>query len=82
MAAKKPWDPPSLKPLLTSSVVFSPPPLLIPMHLKRDDVELRLFTTITTVGTPQDITVQELRIESFLPADEASEAMIRKIGAN
>ena len=65
----------------SSPDLASPPPLLIPMHLKRDDVELRLFTTITTVGTPQDITVQELRIESFLPADEASEAMMR-IGAN
>ena len=35
----------------------------------------RLFwiTTITTFGTPQDITLQELRIESFYPADDATE---------
>ena len=29
-----------------------------------------LFTTIATLGTPQDITLQELRIESFFPMDE------------
>ncbi len=29
---------------------------------------------VTTVGTPQDVTAQELRIESFFPADEAAEA--------
>ncbi|MBT6829250.1 MAG: transcriptional regulator, partial [Rhodospirillaceae bacterium] len=34
---------------------------------------LSWITTITTFGTPQDITLQELRIESFYPADEATE---------
>jgi hypothetical protein len=28
------------------------------------------FTTITTLGTPLDLTTQELRIESLFPADE------------
>jgi transcriptional regulator with XRE-family HTH domain len=34
---------------------------------------LSWITTFTTFGTPQDITLQELRIESFYPADEATE---------
>lgn len=34
---------------------------------------LSWITTITTFGTPQDITLQELRIESFYPANEATE---------
>jgi hypothetical protein len=38
-----------------------------------EDFELRLFTTIMTLGTPQDVTLQELRIETFFPADEGSE---------
>ena len=59
----------------------TPPQLLVPMHLRRGDVELRLFTTITTVGTPQDITLEEIRIETFLPADEASERRIEKLGS-
>ncbi|HBZ05407.1 MAG TPA: XRE family transcriptional regulator, partial [Massilia sp.] len=44
----------------------------LPMRLRKDGVELNLFTTITTLGTPHDVTVHELRLESFFPADEAS----------
>jgi len=44
----------------------------LPMKLSKDGVELNLFTTITTLGTPHDVTVHELRLESFFPADEAS----------
>jgi hypothetical protein len=42
------------------------------MHIRKDATALRLFTTIATLGTPQDVTVQEIRIESFFPADEAT----------
>jgi len=48
--------------------------LLLPIHIKRDDIELRLFSTIMTLGTPRDVTLQELRIETFFPADAESEA--------
>ena len=49
----------------------------LPLQLERDGVELNLFTTITTLGTPHDVTVHELRLESFFPADEASAAWFR-----
>lgn len=49
----------------------------MPLRLARDGVELKLFTTITTLGTPHDVTVHELRLESFFPADEASAAWFR-----
>ena len=39
--------------------------------------ELRLFTLLTTVGTPLDITAQELTIESFFPADDFTERWFR-----
>jgi transcriptional regulator with XRE-family HTH domain len=42
---------------------------VLPMHFQKDGIALRLFTTIATLGTPQDITLQELRIESFFPMD-------------
>jgi transcriptional regulator with XRE-family HTH domain len=54
-----------------------PADLLLPVHIRKDDLELRLFTTIMTLGTPRDITLQELRVETFFPADEASEARLR-----
>jgi transcriptional regulator with XRE-family HTH domain len=48
-----------------------PSPVLA-MHFRKGQTSLRLFTTIATLGTPQDVTVQELRIECFFPADEAT----------
>lgn len=48
--------------------------VLIPMHTRHKGNELRLFTTITSLGTPLDITAQELRIECYYPADDATEA--------
>lgn len=42
------------------------------VQIRKDNVELNMFTTITTMGTPHDVTVHELRIESFFPADEAT----------
>lgn len=47
--------------------------LLLTVHLKRNDVELQFFSTIATLGTPYDITLQELRIECLFPVDEATE---------
>jgi transcriptional regulator with XRE-family HTH domain len=53
--------------------------LLLPIHIRKDRLELRLFSTIMTLGTPTDVTLQELRIESFFPADEASERVWRHV---
>jgi hypothetical protein len=58
-----------------------PSPILIPIRLRKGDIEVALFTTISTLGTPQDVTLQEMRIESFFPADEASDATIRELAA-
>ena len=56
--------------------------LLLPIHIKKGDLELRLFSTIMTLGTPQDVTLQELHIETFFPADEASERAWRHATAS
>ena len=53
--------------------VVSAGDLLLPIHIRRDDLQLRLFSTIMTLGTPQDVTLQELRIETLFPADKESE---------
>ena len=50
---------------------------VLPMHFRKGDVSLSLFTTIATLGTPQDVTVQELRIESFFPMDHGTAAVLR-----
>jgi transcriptional regulator with XRE-family HTH domain len=68
------------------SVMSEAPPLgaegpVLPMHFHKDRIKLRLFTTIATLGTPQDITLQELRIESFFPMDDATRDVFRGWGA-
>jgi hypothetical protein len=50
-----------------------PGDLLLPIHIRMGDLDLRLFSTIMTLGTPQDVTLQELRIETFFPSDQESE---------
>ena len=42
------------------------------MRLRVPDGELRFFSTVTTFGTPVDITVEELSIESFFPGNRAT----------
>jgi len=51
---------------------------ILPMEFHKGRTKLRLFTTIATLGTPQDITLQELRIESFFPMDEQTRQTFRK----
>ncbi len=48
---------------------------VLAMHFRKGETELRLFTTIATLGTPQDITLQELRIESFFPMDDETRSV-------
>jgi transcriptional regulator with XRE-family HTH domain len=58
---------------------LQPADVLLPVHVRKGELDLRLFSTIMTIGTPQDITLQELRIESFFPADESSESAWRAL---
>ena len=53
------------------------PPPTAPLELEVDGRQVRLFNTLATFGTPQDVTLQELRIEMSFPMDEASEEFLR-----
>jgi transcriptional regulator with XRE-family HTH domain len=57
-----------------------PPPVLTIDYLVAGKA-LSVFTAIATLGTPQDVTLQEVRIESFFPADERSDALFRSLAA-
>lgn len=59
--------------------VDAPPPPLLTVVFRRDDRELRFFSTFTTFGTPRDVTVEELRIECAFPADEATAELCRTL---
>ncbi len=49
----------------------------MPLRLRAGDAELSFISTATTFGTATDVTVSELSIESFFPADEATAAAVR-----
>jgi transcriptional regulator with XRE-family HTH domain len=51
---------------------------VLAIHFAKAATSLRLFTTLATLGTPQDVTAQEIRIECFFPADEASAEIFRE----
>ncbi|HEU5074458.1 MAG TPA: helix-turn-helix transcriptional regulator [Polyangiaceae bacterium] len=53
--------------------------ILVPITLRRAGLSVDLFTTITTLGTPLDITLQELRIETFFPATPQSRHALARI---
>jgi transcriptional regulator with XRE-family HTH domain len=50
---------------------------VLPLQMQKDGLRVSLFTVIATFGTAQDVTADELRIESFFPADEATEKLFR-----
>jgi hypothetical protein len=41
---------------------------IIPVEFARDGRSVKYFSTVTTFGTPQDVTLQEIRLECFFPA--------------
>jgi transcriptional regulator with XRE-family HTH domain len=56
-----------------------PAEVVVPMRLRHGDRELSLLTTIATFGTPLDVTVSELMIESFFPADDETAEYLREL---
>ncbi|WP_370306096.1 helix-turn-helix domain-containing protein [Sinimarinibacterium flocculans] len=52
---------------------------VLPMHYRIHGTDLRLFTMMTTFGTPQDVTADDLRVESFFPADDGSASLLRAL---
>ncbi|RDS86707.1 helix-turn-helix domain-containing protein [Dyella psychrodurans] len=47
---------------------------IIPLSFAKDGVVMNYFSMVTTVGTPQTISAQELRIECMFPADDSTES--------
>lgn len=53
-----------------------PGSVFVPLRLRHGDGELRLLSTVATFGTALDVTLAELVIESFYPADAATRAVL------
>lgn len=65
-----------------TGVTAEPPPpesaaaaeIVLPLHLRHQRGRLSFFGTVTTFGTPADVTLAELSVEAFYPADPATAA--------
>ena len=63
-----------------ASIWQTPPPPLLPLEVNMGGIVLKTFTMISTFGTPQDITTDELRLETFFPADDTTAKMLQMMG--
>jgi transcriptional regulator with XRE-family HTH domain len=52
---------------------------IIPMSFVKDGATMNYFSLVTTVGTPDTIAAQELRVECMYPADEVTETLHAKL---
>lgn len=65
----------------------APPPdagageIAVPLRLRHDHGEASFISTVTQFGTAVDVTVSELSIESFFPADAATAEFVRAASA-
>ncbi len=64
----------------TPDALASFPPF-VSMELKRGDVAMTFFSTITTFATARDVMLQHLKIECFFPADTPTEQTARRLAA-
>jgi hypothetical protein len=55
--------------------------VVVRLRMRYKDHELAFFSIVASFGTPNDITVDELAIESFFPADEATASTLRAYAA-
>lgn len=50
----------------------------LPVHLRKDGQDLRLLSFLLTVAAPREVGVEEIRMETFLAADDESEAVLQE----
>ncbi len=76
---------PAVDDLITELSTYLPPVspgpdhlgFAVPLHLRTSDGDLRLITTLTSFATATDVTLAELHLEAFLPADADSARILR-----
>lgn len=56
-----------------------PDTVVLATHFRTQNVELKLFSVLSQIATTYDVTLEELRIESFFPADDSSRHILREL---
>jgi len=78
------WHPDLVGPggvLLHEDEADEAPPPFLPVVVQSGGFRASMFSTLTTLGIPQDVTLEELRIESFFPADDATRLAFESLAA-
>ena len=70
---------PSISSLSMEPSLDKPMLPVVALNFARNDFKVKVFSISSTFGTPQDITTDELRIESFFPVDDTSAEQLRKL---
>ncbi len=65
----------------TMPETLAPNAVMVPFRVKTRVGVLSFFTTTTVFGTPIDVTLSELMLEHFYPADEETDRLVRKLEA-
>ncbi|MBY0332383.1 MAG: helix-turn-helix transcriptional regulator [Acetobacteraceae bacterium] len=71
--------PPPAAPSAAPDAAHPPGGILVPLHLDTAAGRLALFGTTTVFGTPAEITLSELAIETFFPADAETADRLRRL---
>ena len=70
---------PGVRALLAKGAGLPASEPIVPLELEIDGQVWSWFTTIATFGTPQDVTLQELKVEMFFPADAQTEEAAKRL---
>lgn len=62
----------------SASVAIDPRDIALPIRLRHGDTELSFFNTITTFGAAFDLTLDEIAVEAYFPADEVTAEYLRR----
>jgi transcriptional regulator with XRE-family HTH domain len=72
---------PDVSAVLTGRSVTTPSVPVIDVRFAVGDETIELFSVVSTIGTPVDVTAQELRVEAFFPAGDPTRAAWRRLGS-
>ena len=58
-----------------------PPPIIVPIRIREGDQVFTWFSTLAVFGATGDVTLEELVVESFFPADEVTRQFVKQVAA-
>lgn len=73
------FHPQGLRPLVRNWEQVAPLTPTVNVEMTLGDLTLRVFSLLSTFGTAQDVTTDELRIETFFPADEVTATFFQSL---